>query len=380
MAQQSKSLKDHFTTGSKYENTSIIAEGESKMPTRGLDRRTFLQAGIGFAIASCLGFTQGCAAPAIAPSPTTGKAGGKITPPENGCLVGFYREGSFKDKMSVAETIEHYLKALDAKPFILAVLSLLDRGFPAAEAVKMKKAGITPYINIAPALEGRVHLNLNATPADIVHGRVDRNIRKLAVDALNFGRQYGSFFFTTLVEFNAKWWLWSRTPDTVAAYRCIWQMFEEQGVNQYATWVWEAFCPEKYKMSVIDPEPFYPGDRYVDWVGINVFANLKNPAIQPDTQFAEMMSDTYKQMRRNHQEKPIMVSEFGRTPGDKQRPWLTDAYARIKTDFPQLKAAIYYDNITKIYGGQDHTLDQKSLNTLKEIFKDPYWIMAKADI
>ena len=133
-------------------------------------------------------------------------------------------------------------------------------------------------------------------------------------------------------------------------------------------------------MFVIDPEPFYPGDRYVDWVGINVFANLKNPAIQPDTQFMEIMTNTYKQMLRNHPGKPIMVSEFGRTPGDKQRSWLTDAYARIKTDFSQLKAAIYYDNITKIYGGQDHTLDQKSLNTLKEIFKDPYWIMAKADI
>ena len=379
MAQHSKSPKNHFTTGSKYESMSIVAEGEPKVPTS-LDRRTFLRAGIGIAIASCLGFTQGCAAPAVAPYPTAGKAGRKITPPEDGCLVGFYREGSFKDQMPVTETIEHYLKALDAKPFVLAVWSLLDRGFPAAEAMKMKKAGITPYINIAPALEGRVHLNLNATPADIVHGRVDRNIRRLALDALDFGRQYGSFFFTTLVEFNAKWWLWSRTPDTVAAYRYIWQMFEEQGMNQYATWVWEAFCPEKYQMFVIDPEPFYPGDRYVDWVGINVFANLKNPAIQPDTQFMEIMTNTYKQMLRNHPGKPIMVSEFGRTPGDKQRSWLTDAYARIKTDFSQLKAAIYYDNITKIYGGQDHTLDQKSLNTLKEIFKDPYWIMAKADI
>ncbi|MCE5262387.1 MAG: hypothetical protein LLG97_02505 [Deltaproteobacteria bacterium] len=82
------------------------------------------------------------------------------------------------------------------------------------------------------------------------------------------------------------------------------------------------------------------------------------------------MSTTYAQMRRSHPEKPIMVSEFGRTPGDKQQPWLTDAYARIK-------AAIYYDNITKVYGGQDHRLDVQSLRTLREVFTDHYWIMVR---
>jgi len=49
----------------------------------------------------------------------------------------------------------------------------------------------------------------------------------------------------------------------------------------------------------------------------------------------------------------------------------------MKNEFPRIKAEIYYDNITAVYGGQNHTLDQISLNTLKEVFKDPYWIMAK---
>ena len=352
---------------------SGVGEGEHVMPTRGMDRRTFLQAGMGVAMAAYLGFPQGCATQAGTLPQAAGNAGGKIAPPADGCLVGFYREGSFKGQMFVETTIEHYRKSLGAKPSILALWSLLDQGFPSEEAAIIRKAGIIPYINIAPALEGRVHLNRNATPEDIVRGRADQNIARLADDALAFGRRHGSFFFTSLVEFNAKWWIWSRKPDTVAAYRYIWQAFEDQGVNRYATWVWEAFCPEKYRLSAVDPEPFYPGDRYVDWVGINVFANLKNPAVKPDTRFKEMMSDTYMQMRRNHPAKPIMVSEFGRTPGDGQRPWLIDAYAAIKKDFPPIKAAIYYDNITKIYGGQDHTLDARSLATLRDVFADPYW-------
>lgn len=93
--------------------------------------------------------------------------------------------------------------------------------------------------------------------------------------------------------------------------------------------------------------------------------------------FRELMSKTYEQMLRNHPQKPIMVSEFGRTPGPNQPSWLVDAFRSMKNNFPPIKAAIYYDNITAILTGQDHTLDQTSLNTLKEVFKDSYWIMAK---
>ena len=93
--------------------------------------------------------------------------------------------------------------------------------------------------------------------------------------------------------------------------------------------------------------------------------------------FRDILSPTYEQMTKNHPQKPMMVSEFGRTPGQNQPSWLIDAFRSIKNEFPRIKAAIYYDNITNVYGGQDHTLDSKSLNTLKEVFIDPYWIMVK---
>ena len=66
-----------------------------------------------------------------------------------------------------------------------------------------------------------------------------------------------------MVEFNAGWWQWSRKPDTTPAWKHIWEIFEEQGANQYATWVWEAFSPVKYLKYVTDPEPYYPGDKYL---------------------------------------------------------------------------------------------------------------------
>ena len=110
---------------------------------------------------------------------------------------------------------------------------------------------------------------------------------------------------------------------------------------------------------------------------MNVFANLKNRYIIETTRLADLLAPTYEQMQTNHPQKPFLVSEFGRTPGDGQPRWLVDAYGSIKNNFPKIRAAVYYDNITRVHGGQDHTLDQKSLGTLKEILNDPYWIMAR---
>jgi len=70
-----------------------------------------------------------------------------------------------------------------------------------------------------------------------------------------------------------------------------------------------------------------------------------------------------------------MISSFGRTNEPYQSKWLISAYDKIKGDFPAIKAVTYFDNTWKLTG--DHTLNPKSLETLKEIFKDPYWVMGK---
>ncbi len=70
-----------------------------------------------------------------------------------------------------------------------------------------------------------------------------------------------------------------------------------------------------------------------------------------------------------------MQAEFGTTIGRDQPKWLIEAFQTIKSK-PGIKAAIYWDNAA-IELGDDHTLSDESLKTLKEILKDPYWIMAK---
>ena len=290
--------------------------------------------------------------------------------------MGFHKEQhrKFQIGSAISDTINHYRNAFGANPAILAFWTFLSLGFPLIEAQTLREKGVLPYVSI---MTGHGKWKSSFDPDDVVQGRCDDSIKRLATDAAEFGAKHGGFFFTTMVESNAVWWHWSSKPNSAAAIRYMWQIFEDQGANQYATWVWEAFCPAKYGTLVADPEQYYPGDKYVDWIGLNVFANLKNPHIKETTKFGDLMSKTYEQMCTNHPQKSIMTSEFGRTPGDNQPPWLEDAFRSMKNNFYAIKAAIYYDNITNLYTGQDHTLDERSLSTLKGIFQDPYWIMAK---
>ncbi len=346
---------------------------------KGMTRREFIRAGVGLAaVATGFNLIAGCATTdePINRIASQGNSDYKILPSREGCLVGFYKH-QYWDRRTLgggaSNAIRHYRKAFDANPAILAFCSFLSLGFPKAEAKAIKESGMIPYINIMP---GRGNWRPSFSPDDIVQGRCDGPVKKLAADAAGFGEKHGSFFFTTMVEANADWWEWSRNPNTTQAMRHVWQIFEDQGANQYATWVWEAFCPARYGHHVEDPELYFHGNKCVDWIAINVFANLKNPYISETTLFGDLMSKTYEQMLSNHPAKSMMVSEFGRTPGLSQPSWLVNAFQSLRNDFPLIKAAIYYDNITNVYGGQDHTLDQTSLNTLKEVFKDPYWITA----
>jgi hypothetical protein len=346
-----------------------------------MSRRELLKAGVGFAAAvSGLDLVSGCAkteAPINRIVPLKGKPDNKIYPSKEGCFVGFYKQQNWDRRIlgrGVSTTIDHYRNAFGANPAIIAFWSFLSLGFPVAEAKTMKENGIMPYISIMP---GREKWRPSFDPDDIVQGKCDSYIKRLATDAALFGEEQGGFFFTTMVEPNADWWPWSRKPNTTHAVRRVWQIFEDQGANRYATWVWEAFCPARYGYHVDDPELYFPGDKYVDWIGFNVFANLKNQYISETTMFSDLMSKTYEEMLRNHPEKSMMVSEFGRTPGPNQPSWLVDAFQSMKKNFPPIKAAIYYDNITGVLTGQDHTLDQTSLKTLKEVFEDSYWIMER---
>ena len=358
-----------------------------------MSRREFLKAGIVLAaVASGLEMIGGCA--------TTETTKGmtivypplpydKIQPPQEGCLVGFFKEpeASLRAKDSkfvyrrlpiievnqIENDITYIENALNAKPSIFIITKLLYSAFPMTQAIAVAKRGIVPYLHIDIGPFDLTTPIPVLSPKEIAQGQHDGHIKKYAQGALEFGRENGGFFFSTMVDMNGGWFSWGKNPNFITSWRRIWQIFDDQGANQYATWVWVPYCPEGSPQHADDPELYYPGDKYVDWIGINAFSVAGNT--KSDYMLNVLMRETYRQLFKKHPQKPFMISWFARTNDFYQSRWLINAYKSIKTSFPAIKAAMYSDKTSSHSG--DHTLNPKSWQTLKEIFRDPYWIMAK---
>jgi hypothetical protein len=311
--------------------------------------------------------------------------GQKIQPPENGCLVGLrklYATFPGNDRAKLTAYIDYCEEHLGRLPYtgVLYEGSSLARNFPVMASELFYKRGMKLYI-VAKTFKdiGPMKQEFQFELKDIVSGRHDKLLGNYAEGAVQAGEKYGGFFITTMEESNGNWYYWGQTPQFIPAWRHIWEIFEHKGANRYATWVWECYPPET-TIWANNPETYYPGDQYVDWIGFSAFARQ----IYPDTMvpFKALVNNTFNQMRKKHPQKPIMQAEFAHTNNPLQHKWIIDTYKTIKS-MPAMKAAVFYDNVTPEgfftdrRSDDDHTLNKEGFQAMKEIFKDPYWIMAK---
>ena len=108
-------------------------------------------------------------------------------------------------------------------------------------------------------------------------------------------------------EMNGNWYPWADVaPNTaaeyIAAYQHIWTIFQKQNVHN-VTWLWG---PNISYSGSAPLKEWYPGDQYVDWVGMDgyfgyatdTFESVFGPTI------AEIRAFTYK---------PMIISETGVT-------------------------------------------------------------------
>jgi beta-mannanase len=158
--------------------------------------------------------------------------------------------------------------------------------------------GIKTMVTWEPKLKN------GSNPLDaILSGSQDAIINDFAVKSKAYGKP---FFLRFGHEMNGNWYDWSgalsgNNPGKyVLAWRYVWNKFQTVGATN-AIWVW---CPNADSVpaeswNAIDN--YYPGDAYVDWVGVD-FYGLKwgdnPPALALDRVYA-----TYGAT------KPIMVGE-----------------------------------------------------------------------
>ena len=286
--------------------------------------------------------------------------GHKVQPPQDGCFIGFH---AFNESCP-----DYYRRQIGKEAKILIYdhfTSEIRRDFPIGSIESISSQLAIPFVYKTLNFEVAYHGFKNL----VDNKEFKEDLIKYAKDIVNVGKP---FFFCTMPELNISSHIWGRHARTAKkVWKYMWQIFEDTGANEYATWVWEVYCPAGRNHDY--PNFYYPGDKYVDWIGLSAFSRDSFPSTV--ISFNALVESTYRAMRGKHPDKPVMMSEFGRTTGSSQARWLRNAFKTIKS-WPGMKAAIFWNNDNP-YVADPHHLTAKSFEVYKEIMKDPYFIGAK---
>jgi hypothetical protein len=112
-------------------------------------------------------------------------------------------------------------------------------------------------------------------------------------------------YLRLMPEMNGSWYGYSKSPsEFIAAWRHIHDLFKQAGVTN-VSWVW---CPN---LGPSNWDPYYPGNSYVDVVGVDGFSNTRYIW----QTFQGMFEGFFKHMAAMTGHKPQMVVETSTNSG-----------------------------------------------------------------
>ena len=154
---------------------------------------------------------------------------------------------------------------------------------------------------------------------------------------------------------------WSQKDEKsyIAAYQYVVNYARKLGVNNIY-WVWSP-------AGNIEAMNYYPGEEYVDYVGVTILATQEWNADQGIPSFKQLMSKKY--WLTNFTGKPMIVAEVGINGTDEEKTQWLEETVKSLSNFPNLQAFIYYNqeqpqHITPLDFEADWSLNHHQVETL----------------
>jgi hypothetical protein len=297
---------------------------------------------------------------------------GKLLPPASGAYLGAFADFNRPPSVTEDDVRASKIAAFEARAgHRLAWVYFTQswyRGlaFPRGRVLTIWRSGGVPYIAFLP--HSGVFYGVGArqtypegrfTLQRIIDGGFDRDLRAWARDAretnipllVSFGAEVNDDWG----PWNAKWNGAGETdgygdpayPDGAErfrdAYRHVVSLFRDEGATN-VTWFFHADAYPPYDgWNTLDR--YYPGDDYVDWLGISDYGSL-TPA-GPIVNFAAKLdaSGIYPQLMRLST-RPAAVVEMGVVDGraGAKPEWIRRAFAALRSGrYPRIHAAVWWN-------------------------------------
>lgn len=232
---------------------------------------------------------------------------------------------------------EFETKVGDNPDHMAAFVHWANNQFPTYMAPFTKDKGRTLVIFWEPSdhyIGGTVQPKF--TMDEILAGKWDTYIKNFADQS----RSYGSpIILIPFSEMNGNWNPWSgttngNTPEkVVAAYRYVHNVF---GDVPNVQWGWAPNAQSVPDTAANAIEKYYPGDAYVDIVGVDGF-NFNNPWMTFDQVFNKSLTVISKY------NKPIYIFSFASAAGSGKAAWITDALTTQMKKWPLIEGWTWFN-------------------------------------
>jgi mannan endo-1,4-beta-mannosidase len=179
--------------------------------------------------------------------------------------------------------------------------------------------------------------------SNIADGRFDGYIRSWAegVKSLRY-----TIAIRFAHEMNGNWYPWGmqdlngNTPaQYVAAWRHVHDIFTQVGATN-VIWIWSpnVAYPGSSPLAAL-----YPGDQYVDWVGLSGYYGT--PGMNTYESFDQIFDQTIGQLRAITA-KPVVITETGGTDtGGYMTRFVTQMFQQLPRDHPDVVGVIWYEAV-----------------------------------
>jgi glycosyl hydrolase family 26 len=168
-------------------------------------------------------------------------------------------------------------------------------------------------------------------------------------------------------EMNGSWYPWGQgvngntAADYVAAYRHVHDVITAAGATN-VIWVWSPITV--ISRPNVPLAPLYPGDGYVDWLGLSVYFS------SPGATYAADIPSTLRELNRIAPAKPLYVTETSVLPGPNRPAMIHDLITGLLT-IPNLVGLTWFNHDTN----HDYRIDNdpSAAAQLAEELSSPYF-------
>ncbi|MFT3904497.1 MAG: glycosyl hydrolase [Niabella sp.] len=214
-----------------------------------------------------------------------------------------------------------------------------SKNFPIEFCRNAEAGGYLPHVTWEPMMG----------LSELISGKYDNDIKKYGEAIASFGKPVILRFAH---EFNGDWYPWSIMNEQlipastyVTAFRYVHEKIREAGgLNAYWVWAPNVENGAKNQQTI---ESYYPGDAYVDLIGMDGYNFGTSQSFSRWQSFTDIFENLYNKVTTAYPHKPVFISEMGcsSTGGDKAA-WIADMFIQLENKFPKINSFVWF-NINK---------------------------------